>query len=90
MFQAFDKFRKPILILIAGSILLALAFGIRHSFGIFLIPISENNQWGREVFAMGLAFQNLMWGIWQPFAGRISDKNASFTMQQLIFFQSIS
>jgi MFS family permease len=23
---------------------------------------------------MGLAFQNLMWGIWQPFAGRISDK----------------
>ena len=74
MFQAFDKFRKPILILIAGAILLALAFGIRHSFGIFLIPISENNQWGREVFAMGLAFQNLMWGIWQPFAGRISDK----------------
>ena len=51
-----------------------LAFGIRHSFGIFLIPISEKNQWGREVFAMGLAFQNLMWGIWQPFTGRISDK----------------
>jgi MFS family permease len=61
-------------VLIAGSILLALAFGIRHSFGIFLIPISEKNQWGREVFAMGLAFQNLMWGIWQPFTGRISDK----------------
>jgi len=74
MFQVIDKFRKPIFVLIAGSILLALAFGIRHSFGIFLIPISEKNQWGREVFAMGLAFQNLMWGIWQPFAGRISDK----------------
>ncbi|NKA17512.1 MAG: MFS transporter, partial [Alphaproteobacteria bacterium] len=69
-----DKFRQPIFVLIAGSILLALAFGIRHSFGIFLIPISEKNQWGREVFAMGLAFQNLMWGIWQPFTGRISDK----------------
>jgi MFS family permease len=74
MFQVIDKFRKPIFVLIAGSILLALAFGIRHSFGIFLISISEKNQWGREVFAMGLAFQNLMWGIWQPFAGRISDK----------------
>jgi MFS family permease len=61
-------------VLIAGSILLALAFGIRHSFGIFLIPVSEKNLWGREVFAMGLAFQNLMWGIWQPFTGRISDK----------------
>jgi MFS family permease len=69
-----DKFRQPIFVLIAGSILLALAFGIRHSFGIFLIPISEKNLWGREVFAMGLAFQNLMWGIWQPFTGRISDK----------------
>ena len=74
MFQVLDKFRQPIFVLIAGSILLALAFGIRHSFGIFLIPISEKNQWGREVFAMGLAFQNLMWGIWQPFTGRISDK----------------
>ena len=74
MFQVLDKFRQPIFVLIAGSILLALAFGIRHSFGIFLIPITEKNQWGREVFAMGLAFQNLMWGIWQPFTGRISDK----------------
>ena len=74
MFQDLDKFRQPIIVSFAGSILLALAFGIRHSFGIFLIPISEKNQWGREVFAMGLAFQNLMWGIWQPFTGRISDK----------------
>ena len=63
MFQVLDKFKQPIFVLIAGSILLALAFGIRHSFGIFLIPISEKNEWGREVFAMGLAFQNLMWGI---------------------------
>ena len=69
-----ENFRKPLFILIAGSIALALAFGIRHSFGIFLIPISKNNNWGREVFAMGLAFQNLMWGIWQPFAGRVSDR----------------
>ena len=74
MFQVLDKFRQPIFVLIAGSILLALAFGIRHSFGIFLIPVSEKNLWGREVFSMGLAFQNLMWGIWQPFTGRISDK----------------
>jgi len=77
MFQVLDKFKQPIFVLIAGSILLALAFGIRHSFGIFLIPVSEKNQWGREVFAMGLAFQNLMWGIWQPFTGRISDKIGS-------------
>ena len=69
-----DKFKKPLFVLIAGSIVLALAFGIRHSFGIFLIPISKSNNWGREVFAMGLAFQNLMWGIWQPFAGRVSDR----------------
>jgi MFS family permease len=74
MFQVFENFKQPIFVLIAGSVLLAIAFGIRHSFGIFLIPISENNQWGREVFAMGLAFQNLVWGIWQPFAGRVSDK----------------
>ena len=77
MFQVLDKLKQPLFVLIAGSILLALSFGIRHSFGIFLIPISEKNEWGREVFAMGLAFQNLMWGIWQPFTGRISDKIGS-------------
>ena len=82
----FDKFKKPIFVLIAGSIVLALAFGIRHSFGIFLIPISKSNNWGREVFAMGLAFQNLIWGIWQPFAGRISDR---FGAGYAVFFGAI-
>jgi MFS family permease len=90
MFQALDKFRQPIFVLISGSILLALAFGIRHSFGIFLIPVSEKNQWGREVFAMGLAFQNLMWGVWQPFSGRVSDKiGAGFVVLIGSFLYSI-
>ncbi len=56
MFQVLDKFKQPIFVLIAGSILLALAFGIRHSFGIFLIPISEKNIVGQRSVCNGSCF----------------------------------
>ncbi len=36
--------------------------------------MSADLGWGREVFAFALALQNLMWGVFQPFAGAIADK----------------
>jgi hypothetical protein len=60
MFQAFDQLRETKLILIANSILLSLAFGIMHSLRIFIILISENNQWSRGVFVKSLAFENFI------------------------------
>ena len=61
-------------ILIAGSLILAITLGVRHAFGIFLVPMSVSNGWDREVFAMAIAVQNLMWGIAQPFVGRYADR----------------
>jgi predicted MFS family arabinose efflux permease len=77
MFKSLDRFKNSTFILFAGCGLLLLGFGIRHSFGIFLLPISKSNGWGREVFAGAIASQNLLWGIMQPFAGRISDRIGS-------------
>jgi MFS family permease len=48
--------------------------GIRQSFGLFLLPVTEALGTGREVFSLALALQNLLWGIASPFAGALADK----------------
>ncbi len=58
----------------AGSLISLLVFGIRANFGLFLAPMSADLGWGREVFALAIAIQNLMWGLGQPIAGMIADK----------------
>ena len=64
-------------ILIYGSIILSISLGIRHSFGLFLQPISLEHGWGREVFGLAIAIQNLVWGIAQPFAGMQADRRGA-------------
>jgi MFS family permease len=66
--------RTPATVLAAGAILLALSLGIRHTFGLFLAPMSRENGWTREVFAFAIALQNLVWGVAQPLAGRFADR----------------
>ncbi|MEY2777707.1 MAG: hypothetical protein RLY30_1805 [Pseudomonadota bacterium] len=63
-------------ILLAGCLIGLLAFGIRSSFGLFVDPISgpEGFGFGREAFALGLAIQNLAWGVGQPLAGALADR----------------
>ncbi|MCP4385466.1 MAG: MFS transporter [Hyphomicrobiales bacterium] len=61
-------------IIATGCIIAAVTFGPRSTMGFFLTPISTENGWGREVFALAVAIQNLMWGVGQPFAGMIADK----------------
>ncbi|MCC9000437.1 MAG: MFS transporter, partial [Candidatus Contendobacter sp.] len=69
-----QTWRTSAVILWCGALILAISLGIRHTFGLFLQPMSMDNSWGREVFAFAIAFQNLVWGIAQPFAGRFADR----------------
>ena len=69
-----SNWRTPLVILVAGTVVLILAFGIRTSFGIFMVPISMDLGWGRETFGFSMAMQNLLWGAAQPFAGAIADR----------------
>ena len=57
----------------AASVL-SLALGIRHGFGLFLQPMSVEFGWGREVFALAIAVQNLVWGVAQPLTGMLADR----------------
>lgn len=66
--------RHSLLIIILGSLVVTLAMGLRHGFGLFLEPMSTELGWGRGVFAFALAIQNLLWGLSQPFAGAIADR----------------
>ncbi|HSO41744.1 MAG TPA: MFS transporter, partial [Rhodospirillales bacterium] len=65
---------SPTTVLIAGALILALSLGIRHGFGLFLQPMSEDQGWGREEFALAIAIQNLVWGAAQPLTGMLADR----------------
>lgn len=65
---------NPSTVLWCGAIVLCISLGVRHSFGLFLQPMSLANGWGRETFAFAIALQNLMWGVAQPVVGRLADK----------------
>lgn len=62
------------LVLVFGSLVMLIALGIRHGFGLFLQPMSADLGWGREVFSIAIAMQNIVWGLTQPFSGMLADR----------------
>ncbi|MBV8840968.1 MAG: MFS transporter [Alphaproteobacteria bacterium] len=72
--SAINSWRTPVVIIVCGCLISLLGFGPRSSFGFFLTPMSQANGWGRDVFALAFALQNLLWGLGQPFAGAVADR----------------
>ncbi|MGZ8211780.1 MAG: MFS transporter [Burkholderiales bacterium] len=68
------SWRTPAVVLACGGIILTVALGVRHNFGLYLQPMTVDLQIGREVFSFAIALQNLVYGIAQPFTGMIADK----------------
>jgi MFS family permease len=66
--------RTPAVIVICGCLVAILNYGPRSALGFFLGPLSNSHEWGRDVFALALAVQNLMYGASTPFAGGIADR----------------
>ena len=69
-----SAWRTPLVILVCGCLIGLLGFGPRSTFGFFLGPMSNANGWGRDVFALALAIEMLLWGATQPFAGALADR----------------
>jgi MFS family permease len=69
--------RTPLVIVVCGCLIGMLTFGPRSTFGFFMQPMSREFAWGRDVFGLALAIQNLLWGIGQPIAGAIADRFGS-------------
>lgn len=71
-------FSKPLIYMLIGSaIILALSLGVRHAFGLYLVPMSDEFGWGHNVFSLAIAMQNLIWGAVQPITGALADKYGS-------------
>lgn len=68
---------RSTLVIIGGCVLLLVSFGIRHSSGLYMIPVSEHLLTGREVFGFAVAIQFLMIGFGSPLFGAIADKYGS-------------
>lgn len=66
--------RNYLPVLLSACALLVLSFGFRAGFGLFVPPITEAREWGRDVLALALAIQNLAWGIFAVIAGGLADR----------------
>jgi MFS family permease len=71
------SWRTPLVIIVCGCLIALLGFGPRSTLGFFVQPMSREFAWGRDIFGLALALQNLMWGLGQPVAGAIADRFGS-------------
>ena len=69
-----STWRTPMIIIACGCAIGLLGFGPRSALGFFIQPMSREFAWGRDVFGLALAVQNLLWGLGQPIAGAIADR----------------
>ncbi|MDM0013024.1 MFS transporter [Variovorax sp. J22P168] len=65
-------------VLLCGAMIVTLSMGIRHGFGLWLQPITQEQGWSRQVFSLAIAIQNLSWGVIGVFAGMLADKLGAF------------
>jgi MFS family permease len=66
--------RTPTVIVLCGCLISMLSFGPRSTLGFFLTPQSQANDWGRDVFGLAVAVQNIVWGVAQPLCGMLADR----------------
>ena len=65
-------------VLACGAAIVTLSMGIRHGFGLWLQPITQELGWTRQSFALAIAIQNLSWGLIGIFVGMVADRFGAF------------
>lgn len=65
-------------VLLCGAAIVTLSMGIRHGFGLWLQPITQEMHWTRQDFSFAIAVQNLSWGVFGIFAGMAADRFGAF------------
>jgi MFS family permease len=68
------SWRTPAIVVLCGCLISLIGFGPRSALGFFLTPMSAAHGWDREVFALSVAMQTLIYGAAQPFSGAIADR----------------
>jgi predicted MFS family arabinose efflux permease len=60
--------------LYVGAFVVLLALGVRATFGLFMPVMGVDMGWGRDVFSLAFAIQNLVWGAGTIFMGMLADR----------------
>lgn len=60
--------------LYVGAFIVLLALGVRATFGLFMPVMGVDMGWGRDVFSLAFAIQNLVWGVGTIFMGILADR----------------
>jgi predicted MFS family arabinose efflux permease len=61
-------------VLVCAALILMLAMGVRQTMGLFLPQVTVAHGWTRDEFAFAIALQNILWGVFVPFAGALADR----------------
>src|SRR5687767_10317513 len=61
-------------VLACGALILMIAMGVRQTMGLFMPQMTVANGWSRDEFAFAIALQNILWGVFVPFAGALADR----------------
>ena len=69
-----QKFHTPLVVLVCGTTILLLSFGLRQNLGLYMWPMSSDLGWGREALSFAIALQSLIWGIATPLMGFLADR----------------
>ncbi len=69
--------RTPFVILVCGTLVMMIGFGVRMTFGLWLAPASTSLGWGLETLSLAMAVQSLTWGVATPIAGIIADRHGT-------------
>lgn len=72
-FSTHSALQHTVFVLVAGSLISLIGFGVRSSLGLFLAPMGEAG-WSLQALAFALAVQNLFWGLCLPLAGALADR----------------
>ena len=75
--QIADNWRTPVIVMLAGALLVNFSMGIRHGMGLFLTPMTADVQMSREAFSIAMALQNICWGLASPFLGMLADRHGA-------------
>ncbi len=71
------------LVIACGCLVALISFGPRSAMGLLFQPMTEARDWSREIFALAIAIQNLMWGLGQPIAGMMADRYGTWKTMTL-------
>ena len=66
--------RQTWIVLASALAVIVISAGIQQTFGLYMLPISAEQGWGREILSLALAGQALIIGLTTPFVAAVADK----------------